>query len=200
MFKKSRYHIALLVFIVGVYVAHITSCTKEYSYEAQPVQDSLSRDTIIKDSIRQPVSGLPVCTHCSHITQTGANSWNFKNGTLSLCGIVDTAIINPNRTGFTFFGPSACSKDTGFVMTVYLADTLNKSGTQIFTNRVAFYYYDNVTPSYIFMSDTQMPFTLTIEQYNKESGVTTGYFEGLVFTTDGKKTPVSSGRFSIVIK
>ena len=92
---------ALLLFLAINYI----SCSKEYSYEGGYVNithDSLPQLPTVKRD-------LPLCSLCAAYSDSlELNQWSFKAGNSSACGILDTAIINLERTAFTFFGPSAC--------------------------------------------------------------------------------------------
>ena len=48
------------------------------------------------------------------------------------------------KTDFTFFGPSACSVDTGIVVSVYLPVALDRDQFNLTTQQTAFYYYDHM--------------------------------------------------------
>ena len=114
------------------------------------------------------------------------------------CGKADTAIVINNRTVFTFFGPSSCSIDTGMVITVYLEnDTLNRDISNLITNKVAFYYYDHVAPSYILMSQTYSPFSVTLETYNHQTKLATGSFTGFALGPGNRFFQVNSGKFKV---
>ena len=170
-------------------------CSKEYSYEGGSVN-------ITHDSLPPPppvIHELPLCSLCAaYPDPLELNQWSLKAGNSSACGILDTAIINLERTAFTFFGPSACSRDTGLVMTVYVEnETLNHDITNLSINRVAFYYYDRVTPSYIYMSGHNIAFSVQIDSYKHQTRILTGSFRGSVLRTNGNASSITEGRFKI---
>jgi hypothetical protein len=114
------------------------------------------------------------------------------------CGKLDTAIVINNRTVFTFFGPSSCSIDTGIVVTVYLQnDTLNRDIPYLYTNKVSFFYYDRVTPSYILISQVYSPFSLILENYDHQTRLATGSFSGTALAPDNHFVNISSGKFKV---
>jgi hypothetical protein len=169
----------------------MTGCEKEYSFEG-------GGSRIIRDTIPVPVITNPVCPACINNTAPGLSEWNFKSLNWKLCGRADTAIALGNRTAFTFFGPSTYSSDTGLVITVYLDnDTLNRDKQNLHIDRVAFYCYDRVTPSYIFMSQNSNTFSVTIENYHHATGIATGTFGGTVFRANGAAASIDSGRFKV---
>lgn len=184
-----KYKIVAILFIAAVLMA---GCAKEYSIEglAPGTNDTIIAPAIIKD--------IPSCSLCTEIAGTTLSSWSFKINNSFLCGAIDTAIVSPARTAFTFYGPSTCSADSGMVITVYLLnDTLNKDRQNITLERNVFYYYDRVTPSDIYVSRQNIPFTVYIDQYVHQSKIATGRFEGNVFKTSGGGTRITSGKFQV---
>lgn len=182
-------HICILSLISLV----IAGCAKEYSYEGGEIN-------VRVDTIRVPVGHTdPVCPACINNTIPQLSQWNFKSGNWLLCGEADTAIISPERTAFTFFGPSACSADTGMIISVYLEpeQRLDRDRNNITTNRNAFYCYDNVRPSYIFSSQSNVPFQVTIESYVHATRIATGTFNGNVKLANGGSANISFGRFKV---
>jgi len=171
----------------------IMGCAKEYSYEGGDlveVHDSLPPPVVVND--------FPACPFCQTITGTPLSSWSFKKGNTTVCGSIDTAIITLERTAFTFFGPSACSVDSGLVITVYLGnESLNRDRTNVTINNIAFYYYDRVTPSYIFMSLPNSPFTGTIDNYDHQAKIASGTFTGNALRSDGSAASITSGKFKV---
>jgi hypothetical protein len=172
-----------------------TGCDKEYSFEAGGVPP-------VRDTIRNPpppaAHEFPVCPACVANVGTDLSEWSFKSGNSFLCGKADTAIITLERTSFTFFGPSSCSKDTGMVITVYLeGNSLTGDRTNITTTHNAFYYYDRVTPSYIFISQINSLFTVTITSYNHQARIATGTFHGNVLRANGNAASIDEGKFVV---
>lgn len=171
----------------------LSSCTKEYSYEG-----GNTPPPILIDTTQPPVISQYVCASCIGKETYIENRWSMRDDTLLRCGIIDTAIVNPERTGFTFFGPSACSQDTGIVMTILL-DTLhlNRDITNYTFNRSAFYYYDNIGQTYIYMSRGLNPFTVTLESYNHQTKMAHGNFNGYAYGTNGGGASIRSGKFKV---
>ena len=169
---------------------HHSACTKEFSYERRP--DSLIR----QDSVIAPATTN--CTACVGADITAMWKWSFNNNNYLQCGRIDTAILTPNRNAFTFFGPSACSADTGLVITAYLDPIrLDKDIFNFTTDYVAFYYYDHVKPSYIFMVRPPLKFSLTIESYIHQTGIVKGRFSGSAFKDNNGIGNIESGRFAL---
>jgi hypothetical protein len=183
-----------LVCILFLLTLLMNGCDKEYSYEGGEIN-------VRVDTVRGPVviNADPVCPSCVSNTSVDLSEWSFKCGNWLLCGEADTAIISPERTAFTFFGPSACSADTGMIISVYLepAQRLDRDRNNITTNRNAFYCYDNVTPSYIFSSQSNVPFQVTIESYVHVTRIATGTFQGNVKLANGGSANISSGKFKL---
>jgi hypothetical protein len=178
-------------------VTHFGGCAKEYSFEGS---DTEPGDTItVPPPPPAPVSGLPRCALCdTYPDPVNEKQWKLKADESVACGIIDTAIVTFDRSAFTFFGPSACSRDTGIVMTIYLeTKKLDRDMSNVYISKVSFYYYDRVTPSYIFISSAAYPFSMVIEQYDHQTKMATGHFDGFARRTNGINAVISAGRFKV---
>jgi hypothetical protein len=152
------------------------------------------------DTVAHPVAtpDFPVCSFCTSLTTTELWTWSFNVGNTVVCGKVDTAIVTFERTAFTFFGPSSCSDDTGIVVTVYLEnDTLNRNITNLNINKVSFRYYDNVTPSHIFLSQASHPFSAVINSYDQQTKIAAGIFIGDALRADGSIASITWGKLKV---
>lgn len=187
----------ILRLLISIFLASLLcTCAKEYSFEGGTLPPPV-------DTTRgpQPVDPVPVCPACTGSVAAGPDEWTFKSGNWKLCGKADTAIALGDRTTFTFFGPSTCSADTGMVITVYLSgDTLNRDRQNLHINRAAFYCYERVTPSYIYMSQSSAAFSVIIESYVHSTGIAVGSFRGTVFRTNGAAASIDSGRFRVQLR
>lgn len=175
--------LAMLIFYSG--------CVKEYSFEG-------GNTPVVIDTTNPPAPASWICPDCIGRDVFEESRWSFYNENSFLCGIIDTAIVNPERTAFTFFGPSSCSIDTGMIASVYLNGTvLNSNITNLSSQRGAFYYYDNVGQTTILISRQANPFTVTIDSYNHQTRMATGTFSGPVFTSNGGPTFIVSGKYKV---
>ena len=182
----------LIVIFFSIFIA---GCTKEYSYEG-------SNTNTVVDTTHPPsvIFDFPSCNACAGVTNAKLSQWNFKYKNTLLCGKADTAIINLERTAFTFFGASTCSADTGIVVTVYLDTTpLVKDMSNVTVSKIAFYYYDRITPSYIFMSLPGSSINASITSYVHQTKIVTGTFNGGVFRSNGENAIISAGSFQMKI-
>jgi len=187
----KRISIFLCCYILPVAIITISGCAKEYSYEAE------SEDVVvIKDPVVMP-SFLPSCILCNTSSLMQDSTWKFTVEGALLCGIAEKAIIALERTSFTFFGPSSCSVDSGFVASVYLTEPLNSDKINVTAAGVSFYYYDRVKPSYILMSRSGDPYSFIIETYIHQTGIATGSFSGFGYTESGIRKAITGGRFKI---
>ncbi len=195
-FTRPKYIFFVIVSAVVFILLNFTRCAKEYSFEGA---NTRPRDTVIVPPPPPPAaSELPHCSSCDHLTTpVQLNHWSLKAQQAQACGTIDTAIITLERTSFTFFGPSSCSRDTGMVITAYLNDSLDRDKTNIQVDRVAFYYYDRVTPSYIYITYPTTPFYVHIDTYNHQTKIATGTFGGSGVKVNGSNTVISEGKFSI---
>ena len=191
----NLYSFFILFLLLQIFLVQATGCKKEYSYEGQ---DS----TIIKkDSIPPIVSEFPLCALCNVNEVLQLGKWNCKTGNSYLCGNITDGIITSDKTAFTFFGPSACSLDTGLVITAYLHPVqLTTDMFNITTNKVTFYYYDRNAPSHIFISGSTSNFTLTITSYIYATGIATGTFSGGTVRRNGQTTMINEGKFKVKLR
>ncbi|MBZ5856586.1 hypothetical protein [Flavihumibacter profundi] len=181
----------------------MSSCSKEYSYEARTVIDSLpSVDTLNShDSI--PVIGLefPVCPGCDSIEKLSPYYWSFIVNKRLVCGTITATYVNYERTGITFFGPSACAIDSGLVIDAFFdAGLLNANNNNFQANRVNWQYYDNNINNQILSSWMPHVFNVTIDSYSHETGIAVGGFKGYAKMLMGDSVAVSDGRFRILLE
>ncbi|HEY8657451.1 MAG TPA: hypothetical protein VIL78_00325 [Hanamia sp.] len=193
-YPKSYYFFVLLL-VLPIVLLHTTGCQKDYSYEGGDTT------AIIGDStVPPPLTEFPNCSSCKVTDELTLAKWNFKTGNSYLCGGVDkSGFIGVNKT-FTFFGPSACSIDTGLVMTVYLPIALDQDRFNIITNRAAFYYYDNNAPKDIFISQATALFTVNLQSFIYATGIATGTFNGTVFKPNGDTAYIADGKFKVKLR
>jgi hypothetical protein len=198
MHRQKLFYILLVWLVFAVVLFSTAGCYKEYSYEGGG-----NSVIIVKDTVPALVKGFPDCALCKATDNLKPGTWNFKTGNSYLCGGVTNAgfIGDKNdKTTFTFFGPSACSVDTGLVMTVYLPVIFDRDRFNVITSITALYYYDNNAPKDIFISLPPTPLWLTVESYFHETGIATGTFYGTVFKPNGDSASITDGKFMIKLK
>ena len=194
MTGRKQYYFLVFFLILQMFLQ--TGCKKEYSYEGSDL--TISKDSLLPPPL--PVKAFPGCAACKVTDELVLGKWNFKTGNTFLCGSVDAAGIDFEKTAFTFFGPSACSIDTGLVMTIYLSAPLDGDKFDITTTRAAFFYYDHHAPKDIFISQPSTLFTVTIQSFIYATGIATGTFSGTVFKPNGDKASVSEGKFKVKLR
>ena len=169
MFKRSVNIIFAIITII------FFSCKKEYSYEG-------GNTTIIVDTGTTNIPRPYICPSCIGSDNFIEGKWSFYNGSDFYCGSIDTAIAAPARNGFTFFGPSACSTDSGLVLTINTEPAfLSQDVFNSTTTKVGMYYYDNAAQTYPFITQPGFQFSVTIESYIHQTRLMTGRFSGIVF-------------------
>jgi hypothetical protein len=173
-----------------------TRCAKEYSFEGAKV-DTLptgSGDTVISQI---PVPSFPQCNSCKASDPVTLGHWSFKTGNSYQCGTFTNSgfFSGFSKTAFTFFGPSACSVDTGIVVSVYLPVALDRDQYNLTTERTAFYYYDHTASADIFQSRPTSIFSVTVQSFIESTGIVTGTFSGTVFKASGDSAYISEGQF-----
>lgn len=168
------------------------ACKKEYSYEGGAVP-------VIRDSVFAAIPKPYICPSCTGADNYIESKWSFYNNDTFFCGIIDTAIATPERNGFTFFGPSSCSLDSGLVITVYIDPLfLTNDLFNITTNKTGLYYYDNIGQTHPFITQLGFPFSFTIESYIHQTRMMTGRFGGTVFRPNGQPTTIN-GKYKVKI-
>ncbi|CAN5339217.1 hypothetical protein BH20BAC1_BH20BAC1_15720 [soil metagenome] len=172
-----------------------SGCKKEYSYEGGALIDTIPAGPT--DTLFIPPLTLPSCNECELNPDTDSTYWNLIFDNKILCGKITRAIGTSDKTGFTFFGPSKCSLDTGLVMSVALRiDTLNKNLSNVISNNVALEYYDNTTQTNFFQSMRQS-ITFKMKSYDHITGMASGSFSGTVILKDNSIAEVLNGNFVI---
>ena len=186
MIKRSVNIILIVITII------FFSCKKEYSYEGGDT-------TVIIDTGTTNIPKPNLCPSCIGADNFTEGKWSFYNGNDFYCGIVDTAIAAPARNGFTFFGPSSCSIDSGLVLTINTEPALlNQDVFNSTTTKVGMYYYDNVAQTYPFITQAGFQFSVTIESYIHQTHVMSGRFSGIVFKAGGGQTSLQ-GKFKLKV-
>ncbi len=197
MLRKLLYK-TFIILIIYLQVSGFYGCMKEYSYEGGPAIDTIP--ILTSDTTLKPANSFPFCPGCSSVNTANALFWSFRYDTSLLCGSITNSVITPERNGFTFFGPSTCSNDTGLIMTVFLnSDSLNMNKLNIATGNVALEYYDNTTLSDIFISNHHL-ISFTIDSYIHNTGIAKGTFKGYVKTKNNIVAPITDGKFTIQFK
>lgn len=197
MSNRKSYVFFISFFAFQIWLLLI-SCKREYSCEgcfSTPGSDSVS-------AAPPPTREFPTCSLCKPTDDLLLSRWSFKTGNSFLCGVVNNAGagIDPEKKAFTFFGPSACSEDTGLVMTIYLPVVLDRDRFDITTSKSAFFYYDNNAPKDIFISQSSAPFSVTVDSYIYSTGITSGTFSGTVYKANGDKTFITDGKFKVKLR
>ena len=187
MIKRSINIIFLFIIIT------FTGCKKEYSCEG--CDTIIITDTNTTINIPKPY----ICPSCIGVDDFIENKWSLSNGSNFYCGTIDTAIASPARNGFTFFGPSACSIDSGLVLTINIEPAiLNQDVFNSTTTKVGMYYYDNVAQTYPFITQSAFQFSVTINSYIHQTKMLTGTFSGIVVKPNGGQTSVQ-GKFKVKV-
>jgi len=192
----KRYCFFFFVFVLIILLLQNEACTKEYSFEGTNV-DTMRTDTT--DTIPSPPSTFPQCSLCDSSDSLTLGQWSFKTGNAYVCGTFSNSgfFAGAARTAFTFFGPSACSDDTGIVVSVYLPVPLDQDRYEITTANTAFYYYDHNGTSDIFQSRMSSVFSVTVKSYIYATHIVTGTFNGIVYKANGDTAYISDGRFIV---
>lgn len=195
----SKYH---HLFLLAALCVCIIACEKEYSYEGgagtAPVPvDTTRTDTTTNVDTTDPGPGISYCNTCADKKETALDEWSFRIGDTVFCGADDTAIINYERTAFTFFGPSSCAADSGMIFTVYLSpNVLNRDRYNFTVPYASFYYYHTGAPN-VLSNKADESFTLTIKSYIHSTKIATGTFSGTAYRQDGSPVAVRWGKFKI---
>lgn len=174
------------------------SCAKEYSYEGGIVPDSVR---VVNDTFSTINRwNIPKCYACNPQFGADTNTWSLWVNNSQACGSFTRTVINRERDAFTFFGPSACSIDSGVILNSFWSPVVFDRDLQnISTQRTAFYYYDNTTNQYVLEAKREKPFTIIIENYHHQSGIATGYCTGYAINRQSDTIGIQLLRFKIKI-
>jgi hypothetical protein len=93
-----------------------------------------------------------------------------------------------------FFWTSACSIDTGIVVSVYLRAAVDRDLFNVSTGKTSFYYYNQGTKD-IFITLPPLQVTVTVTSFIYATGIATGTVSGKVFTAKGGTACITDGRF-----
>jgi len=170
-------------------------CKKEYSFEGT--------DAIINTDTTSgggTPAGIRVCPACIGKNVPLLAEWNFYESNSFFCGVIDKAVVAPEKTAFTFFGPYSCHADSGIIISAYFdGKVLNKDWFNISTRNGAFYFYDNIGNTFAYISSSGN-FTVTLESYIHQTRIATGTFNGPVTRANGTIAFISSGRFKVKLE
>ena len=178
----------------------MAGCSKEYSYEGGPLPDTsnngLKPDTTQKDSFQFVPCNICVADSFGKAVDT----WRIQLPQSKACGNFTRTVITPTRDAFTFFGPSACSADSGIILNSFWSPLVfDRDLKNVSTQRTAFYYYDRIGNTYVLERKTGQVMTIVIEEYSHSTGIAKGYSFGEAQTANGKLVRVSDIRFVIKI-
>ena len=199
MKRTKQYHLLAFAFLLPILMLQNTGCYKEYSFEggdtARVVRDTASPGPVA-------IKEFPTCSLCNPLNELSTGQWSFTTGNSFLCGGVTNSgfIGGYSKKDFTLFGPSACSVDTGLVISAYLSVPLDQDRFNVTTARAAFYYYDNHATNDILISLPPAPFSVTVQSFIYSTGIATGTFSGTVYKANGDTAFITSGKFKILLK
>jgi len=192
----KRYRAIFLFLLLAIVLLQNTRCAKEYSFEGARV-DSMT--TGVGDTVtsQTPPPSFPSCSSCNPSDPITLGHWSFKTGNSYQCGtFTNSGFFNGfSKQDFTFFGPSACSIDTGIVVSVYLPVALDRDQFNLTTEQTAFYYYDHNATADIYQSRAPFVFSVTVQSFIEATGIVTGTFSGTVFSPNGDSAHITDGRF-----
>ena len=192
----KRYYAIFLFLLLPFLLLQNIRCAKEYSFEGAQA-DTLSTgggDSVIT---QVPTTSFPSCNSCNPSEPITLGHWSFKTGNSYQCGtFTNSGFFNGfSKKDFTFFGPSACSIDTGIVVSVYLPIALDRDQYNLTTGQTAFYYYDHNATADIYQSRAPYVFSVTVQSFIEATGIVTGTFGGTVFAPNGDSAHITEGRF-----
>ena len=200
MNTKKPYYFLILFFILPLFLVQNTGCYKEYSFEGVDTPRN-QKDTVSPAPVAI-VREFPECSFCSSESNLSVGQWSFSAGNSFLCGRTTNSgfFSGYTKMDFTFFGPSACSVDTGLVVSAYLSVALDQDMFNVTSFSAAFYYYDHHAPKDIFISLPPEPFSVTVDSFIYETGIATGSFKGTVYKANGDTATITDGRFKVKLK
>lgn len=187
---------------------HAGCLKEEYSYEATPVDSTTTQpipvplpDTTQTAPPLDTASLLETCPYCEYATSITLGQWQVFFDSTFLCGKNINASLNGDKTTFSLYGPSACVANAALIINADFSPvTFDSDRAGLTTTRVSCRYYDSRSPTDVFTTDATHHVTLTINQYQAQSGTAIGQFQGKVVTSTGKVVPVSTGMFKMQLQ
>lgn len=206
MMKLSKlYYFVAVFFVTTTLVLQNVSCAKEYSNEGHDTAIIIHPPLTPPDSTmaaHDTAALFSSCAKCDTGAELMVGNWNFKTGNSYACGnVTNSGFFSGNtQKDITLFGPSACSADTGIVVSAFFSVPLDRDRYNLTTNQIEFYYYDNHAPKDIFSSQPQKVFSVTIQSFIYSTRIATGQFSGTVFKANGDTAYIREGKFKVYIK
>ncbi|HPZ87283.1 MAG TPA: hypothetical protein PLQ32_04205 [Flavihumibacter sp.] len=140
------------------------------------------------------------CYSCQPQAALADSSWLIPAGTRWQCGSLTGAVINIERDALTFFGPSACSQDSGLIINAYFkSQPLNQSRLGVRADWASAVYYDNISGQYVFVSKPENKFSL-VANYNHETRELIGEWSGEAVYATGAVGKIRGARFRCQLK
>jgi hypothetical protein len=187
------------ILLLVVLACSSTSCLKEeYSYEGGPAPPVDSTNTTVTIDTTQATTTVLKCMLCQPSPVVQHMQWHFMyNGVSALCGAVTKAVLSPEKNAMTFFGPSACSIDTGLIMTVFFDTLLDQDRENVPAARAVLQYYNKNSADDVFRASY---INFVIDQFMQATKTATGHFSAHAFTPSGTRVSVESGTFNITFE
>ncbi len=200
-FQKKVHIIYFFLVTVILFLQIEFACTKEYSYERKDIHQDTTMiidTTKVHDTATAFPLVFPYCSTCDSTAPLTPAKWNFRINNSFVCGNLTNALMNIEKDAFTFFGPSACSVDSGIVVTAYFPpEAFVNDAVNITTNRVHFEYYDNTVMYDLLESKKPYVFSLTIDSFSTQTKRAKGHFNGYVVGKNGAVNYIKQGNFNL---
>src|SRR3954468_14607384 len=127
-----KFTVSLSISIVLLVLLCNVGCLKEdYSYEGGTPPPVDSTDTTQNTPLPLPFS----CSLCNPNDLVKSMHWQFMTGPSAMCGPVTNALLSRDKKALTFFGPSACTIDTGLIMTAFFDTPLDGDRAEVVATR-----------------------------------------------------------------
>lgn len=202
---SKLYYLIAVFFVLPILIFENTGCAKEYSNEGgdtalAPIPPVLLPDST--SSTQDTVKVFSSCDRCDTAAELTVGNWNFRTGNSYACGGVTNSgfFSGDTQKDITLFGPSACSNDTGIVVSAFFSVPLDRDRYNLTTSQIEFYYYDNNAPKDIFSSQPEKIFSVTLDSFIYSTRIATGKFSGTVFKANGDTAYIRDGNFKVYIK
>ncbi len=196
--KKELSHIKTFLLILCTLTVWL-GCKKEYSLEGNPLQIiPIPADTTSARDTAGIAMAFPYCNTCSYSNMAAELTWSFKIDTSLFCGNVTNGVISPDGKGMTFFGPSACSRNYGLIITAFFNDAVfTMDQNHLVATHVTLQFYDHTGTSDILQSKPPLVFGLIFDTYSKFTKQATGSFNGSALNKAGDLVAIKAGRFRV---
>ncbi len=198
MLRRCLYHLLLFVLVLPILWVSTAGCWKEYSFEGRDSTQIAPIPTT--PAPLPPASNFSSCSLCKETDTLKLGQWGFKAENTYLCGSATSSGFTGSYKYFSLFGPSACSADTGLVVSILVPVPLTEDRFDINATEVDFYYYTRFSQTHLFNNRISNEISVSVHSYINSTSVAIGSFTGTVHRPNGQPIQITNGRFKVELR